>query len=176
MNVPVLETPRLILREVRESDLDRCAAMTSDPDIMRYLSGGKTLTRDETWRNMAMLAGHWQLRGYGYWSVIEKDSGFYVGRVGLWYPEGWPGREVGWTITKDRWRCGYAVEAAEAAVTHAFETLGWEEIISVIHVDNIASQAVAAKLGERRLREIEIMGFPCAIHGMTRAERRARRA
>ena len=80
-------------------------------------------------------------------SVIEKDSGRWLGRIGPWQPEGWPGTEVGWSLVRSAWGQGYAVEAAEAAIDWAFEALGWDEVVHVIAVDNVRSQAVAKRLG-----------------------------
>jgi RimJ/RimL family protein N-acetyltransferase len=80
-------------------------------------------------------------------SVIEKASGLWVGRVGPWVPEGWPGTEVGWAIAKPAYGKGYATEAATAAIDWAFEALGWTDVIHCIDPENIASQRVAERLG-----------------------------
>jgi RimJ/RimL family protein N-acetyltransferase len=82
-------------------------------------------------------------------SVIEKASRRWVGRVGPWCPEGWPGTEVGWGIVRDRWGLGYATEAAAASIDWAFATLSWTDVIHTIDVANVASHAVARKLGSR---------------------------
>jgi len=81
-----IETERLVLRTFRESDTDAYAEMLGDAEVMRFL-GGKTMSRQEAWRNMAMVLGHWQLRGYGFWAVEERASGELVGRVGCWCPK-----------------------------------------------------------------------------------------
>ena len=74
------------------------------------------MTRSEAWRNMAMVLGHWQLRGFGLWAVEEQERGVLAGRVGCWQPEGWPGLEIGWTLRRSFWGMGYATEAARAAL------------------------------------------------------------
>ena len=79
-------------------------------------------------------------------SVIEKSTGRWVGRLGPWQPEGWPGPEIGWAIVRDCWGRGYAPEGAIAATNWAFDTLGWTEIIHSIAPDNLPSQQVARKL------------------------------
>jgi RimJ/RimL family protein N-acetyltransferase len=84
-------------------------------------------------------------------SVIEKSSGRWVGRLGPWMPDGWPGTEVGWSIVRDCWGKGYAPEAAEAATGWAFDHLGWTNVIHCIDPENVASQSVARKLGSRNL-------------------------
>ncbi len=143
-HIPRLETERLILRAPSEADLDADAAFLAS-DASRFVGG--PLRRDETWRSIAMLLGHWAIRGFGFWGVEEKDTGRYVGRVGLWFPDGWPEPEIGWTLMTGATGKGYATEAAMAARTHAYDVLGWDTAISLIDPDNHASKAVAKRLG-----------------------------
>jgi RimJ/RimL family protein N-acetyltransferase len=110
------------------------------------------MDRALAWRNMAGVLGHWQIRGYGFFSVESKESGEWVGKVGPWNPEGWPAPEIGWTIMREHWGKGYATEAARASLDHVFNTLGWESVIHVILTGNVASEAVAKKLGSGLLR------------------------
>lgn len=169
MTPPELQTERLRLRGFCEGDLDVYAAMMGDAPTVQYL-GGKTMTRAEAWRNMALVVGHWTLRGFGFWAVEEKASGALIGRVGLWYPEGWPAKEVGWTILRERWGEGFAPEAARAARDYFFRTQPDDALISVIHVENAKSMAVAQKIGETPWRDEEVMGFPCRLFRITRRE------
>ena len=94
--------------------------------------------------------------------------------MGLWNPEGWPALEVGWTLGKEYWGQGYATEAARAALAYAFVTQNVDRMISVIHIDNVASQKVAARLGETKgeRRDIASGGktFPVDIWSISRAE------
>ncbi len=143
-HIPRLETERLILRAPSEADLESDFAFFAS-DAAQYVGG--PMRRDETWRLVASLLGHWALRGYGYWSVDEKETGTYVGRIGSWFPEGWPEPEVGWTLLNHATGKGYATEAALAARAHAYDVLGWETAISLIDLDNHASKAVARRLG-----------------------------
>jgi RimJ/RimL family protein N-acetyltransferase len=84
-------------------------------------------------------------------SVIERETGLWLGRIGPHRPEGWPGDEVGWALICDAWGKGYAVEAASATMDFAVEVLGWTEIIHCIDDANEPSQRVAQKLGSSRL-------------------------
>lgn len=145
-----LETERLILRPTRSEDFESWAAFAADPEVMRHLGGVQP--RPVAWRAFISMAGAWQIQGYAMFSVIEKSSGRWIGRIGPWVPEGWPGTEVGWSIVRDTWGKGYAPEAASAAIDWAFEHLGWSEVIHTIAADNHPSKAVAAKLGSRFLR------------------------
>jgi RimJ/RimL family protein N-acetyltransferase len=146
---PVLETERLILRGWKPEDFEAYARFMADADVVRYLTG-EPLSRNDAWRNMAMVVGHWVLRGFGMWAVERKADGTFVGRVGMHYPEGWPAIEVGWTLGKDYWGQGFATEAARAAMAYAFLAHNLQRVISVIQIDNAPSQAVATRLGETR--------------------------
>lgn len=147
--VPVLETERLILRGWRAEDFDTLAGFMADPEVMRYLSGSP-MTRGDAWRSLAMMVGHWELRGYGMWAVERKSDHALVGRIGLLYPEGWPALEVGWTLGRPYWGHGYATEAASASMRYAFLTQNIGRLISCIDPSNKASQAVAMRLGETK--------------------------
>jgi len=142
-----LETPRLLLRPTRREDFEPWAAFMADPETARFVGGVQP--RSVAWRGFLTMAGAWAIQGFAMFSVIEKPSGRWVGRIGPWQPEGWPGTEVGWGIVRDRWGRGYATEAAATTMDWAFDVLGWTEIIHTIDVDNVASQAVARKLGAR---------------------------
>lgn len=146
MDIPTLETERLILRAPSEADLEAEAEFFAS-DASRFVGG--PLRRDETWRSIAMLLGHWALRGFGFWGVEEKDTATYVGRVGLWFPEGWPEPEIGWTLMNHATGKGFATEAALAARAYAYDVLGWKTAISLIDPDNHPSKAVAKRLGAK---------------------------
>ncbi len=164
-----LETERLTLRMLRESDIEAYAEMVADPDVMRFIGDGKPLSRPLAWRNLAMMIGHWHLRGYGLWAVEERDSGHLVGRIGVWNPEGWPGFELGWMLRRQFWGRGYATEGADAALAFAFTQLEQPEVISVIHPDNAASIRVARRLGERLEGRVDTMDPPMLLYGVTRS-------
>ena len=167
--VPTLTTERLTLRGWRDDDLAPYAEITADPEVMRFMGG--TLDVVDTWRQMAFMAGHWELRGYGLW-VVERE-GELVGRIGLLNPEGWPGLEVGWLLGRAAWGHGYATEAASAAVEFAWRELDTLELISLIAPDNTASAAVAARLGMRPTDDYDLRGRPVVIHRLSRGARPA---
>lgn len=165
-----LETDRLTLRMLRESDLDAYAEMCADPDVMRHSGDGQPLARPMAWRNLAMMVGHWSLRGHGLWAAEERSSGVLGGRIGFWNPEGWPGFEFGWMLRRAFWGKGYATEGARAALRFAFDHLKQPHVISLIHPENAASIRVAERLGERPRGSVEVMGRPALVYRITREE------
>jgi RimJ/RimL family protein N-acetyltransferase len=163
-----LETPRLLLRKLRQSDWDPFTAMYADPDVMRYIGTGVTLNREDTWRSIAGMLGHWQLRGFGMWAIEVKETGELAGRAGFIDPPGWPGFELGWLLGKPYWGRGYASEAARAALRHGFEVLGRERIISLIRPDNAPSIRVAERLGETLAGETQLLGGKSLVYEILR--------
>jgi len=144
LDIPRLETDRLILRAPCEPDFEAEAAFFQT-QASEFVGGPKK--PHEAWRNLAMMVGHWVFRGYGFWALEAKATGEYLGRVGLWFPEGWLEREVGWTLMNTATGKGYATEAAFAARAYAYDVLGWDTAISQIDPRNAGSKAVATRVG-----------------------------
>ena len=142
-----IDTARLILRPPRLDDLDGWSEMAADEENVRFIGG--VAPRAVCWRQLTMMIGAWHAHGFAMFSVIEKSSGRWIGRLGAWQPEGWPGTEVGWSIMRDCWGRGYAVEGSSAAMDWVVDTLGWTDVIHSIDPQNVASQRVAEKLGSR---------------------------
>lgn len=142
---PTLETARLILRPPGQEDLEGWAELMADPVAARFIGGQQP--RATAWRMMATMAGAWALKGFGMFSVIDKASGRWLGRIGPWVPEDWPGTEVGWGLHPAAQGQGYAAEAAVATIDWAFEHLGWTEVIHCIDPENTPSQKLAQRLG-----------------------------
>jgi RimJ/RimL family protein N-acetyltransferase len=151
----VLESRRLVLKPLAAEDFEAHAAMMADPAVAQFLTvDRKPQAKSAEWRGYATLLGHWALRGFGFFSVFERASGEWVGRVGPWMPEGWPGLECGWAVARPHWGKGYAAEAALAAIRWTFEEHeDLSRIISLIHPANANSQAVARKIGEAKTGE-----------------------
>ena len=173
-----LETPRLLLRPTGPEDFEAWAAFMADAESARFIGGVQP--RPVAWRGFLTMAGAWVIQGFSMFSVVEKNSGRWVGRVGPWYPKGWPGTEVGWGIARDRCGLGYATEAATATIDWVFAELGWTEVIHTIAPENVASQVVARKLGSRHRGRGQLpepyAHLATEIWGQTREEWLARRA
>ena len=174
---PVLETDRLILRPPQLSDLDRWTEMMGDEDASRFIGGPQT--RAVCWRGMMTMVGAWATTGVSMFSVVEKSSDRWMGRIGPWYPDGWPGREVGWALHPDSQGQGYAHEAAVATMDYAFEVLGWDAAIHTINPDNRASIVLAEKLGSTCQGPVRLPApyedYPVLAWGQSRDQWRARR-
>lgn len=171
--MPQLETDRLLLRPFRDTDIDAYAAMCADPEVMRYVGDRGPLCRDDAWRQMAMLVGHWHLRGFGMWAVEERATQTFIGRVGLHFPDGWPDREVAWALARPYWGKGYALEAARAVLAQAFGLLQWPRAVSLIDPANRPSIRLAERLGERFDREVEVRGYRVCLYSIERDTWRA---
>jgi RimJ/RimL family protein N-acetyltransferase len=154
VNVPVLETERLRLRGPRADDLDACAALWADTEVVRHTTG-KPQTREEVWWRILRYIGHWALMGYGFWALEEKASGAFVGEVGfadfkrnLDPPLG-DTPESGWILASAFHGKGYATEAMRAVIAWGDEHFEAARTACLIHPDNAASLRVAEKLGYR---------------------------
>jgi RimJ/RimL family protein N-acetyltransferase len=173
---PTLETARLTLRPIAAEDFDAYVAYMADPST-KYIGG--PLVRTASWRGFATIAGSWVVRGYSMFSVIERSSGQWVGRVGPWMPEGWPGTEVGWGLIPEVTGKGYATEAATACIDWAFDHLGWTDVIHCIDPDNVGSQRVAQRLGSINRGPgklpVPLDAYPVDVWGQTREDWKARK-
>jgi RimJ/RimL family protein N-acetyltransferase len=164
-----LETTRLLLRQPVSSDAAPLMVIHQDPDVIKYvLIGNPAAGITAAWRSIAIMAGHWALRGYGQWTVIEKADQTIVGRVGLWNPEGWPGVELGWVIRRERWGHGLATEAAAAALHWTWNYVETDHVISLIQPGNARSIRVAEKLGQRFERTEMVSGSEMQVYGIHR--------
>ena len=147
-DTPVLETERLTLRAPALQDAATFMAFYQT-ERSQYV-GGPMAPR------MAGLffgseIGHWALNGFGMFIVARKDDDTAIGLVGHWYPHDWPEKEVGWLMLDPAVEGkGYAYEAAQACITHAWTALNWPTIVSYIHPDNARSIALAERLGAVR--------------------------
>jgi RimJ/RimL family protein N-acetyltransferase len=156
-----LETERLLLRRPVEEDAAALAPLF-DVDVVRYLDG-HVPTADDMWRSIATWLGHWELRGYGLHTWVERATGEVVGRGGLWNPPDWPQVEVGWALGTAWWGRGYATEAGAASLDLAWRHLAPDWVCSVIDPGNRTSQAVARRLGGRLYERRTIRRRPADV-------------
>lgn len=161
VDIPVLTTARMILREPREADFEAVAAFAAS-DRARFVGG--PMSRWQAWRGFTSMIGHWLLRGFGFWTVEERDTGAIVGRVGLIAHDGWPETELGWHVYDGFEGQGYGYEAAMATRDHAYRVMGLPPMISLIAPENTRSRRLAERMGARVESETELMGNLCLIY------------
>jgi RimJ/RimL family protein N-acetyltransferase len=166
--VPVLETARLRLRAHRIEDHAARTAILSDPEVTRYL-GGRPLTGEEVWRRLLQFIGLWNLLGYGYWAVEEKDTGLYVGDIGFadFHRDMQPSLvdmlEFGWVLATHAHGKGYASEAVAAATAWGAQYFGALRAVCIISPENLASIRVAEKAGFRLWQETTYHDAPTLV-------------
>lgn len=176
MNGPVLETERLTLRPIAIEDFPRWAEMMGDAEASKFLGGPHPAA--SAWRGFMTMAGAWSLTGVSMFSLVERSTGLWLGRVGPWQPLGWPGTEVGWGLHPDAQGKGYGVEAATATIDYAFDVLGWTDIIHCIDPGNTPSIRLAERIGSRNLGPTRLPApyedLTIDRYGQSREEWRAR--
>lgn len=152
-----IQSERLRLRQWRDSDLHEYARFFSDPEQARFVGG--VCNDYEAWRRMAVVAGHWSLKGFGLWAVETLADAHFVGCVGIQRPQGWPESELGYWIAAAEQHRGYATEAALRARRFAYEELRLATLVSYIDPANRPSIRVAERLGATLEKTIELLDF-----------------
>jgi RimJ/RimL family protein N-acetyltransferase len=153
MDIPVLETERLILRGHTLADFPSFAAMRADPVVMKFIGMGELLSEEESWTNFRSMAGHWQFLNYGVWAIEEKASAVLIGNVGYAdkkRPSSHPASgvpEMGWSLASPAHGRGFASEALRAALVWGREFFGPARVVCVIGDGNDASVRLAERHG-----------------------------
>jgi RimJ/RimL family protein N-acetyltransferase len=147
-----LRTERLLLRSWGDGDFAEFAAMSADPVVMEYLAPLAEPDACEAWA--ARLRQHWRDHGFGRWVVEIPDGERFIGVVGLaivpYEAHFTPAVEIAWRLSRGSWGCGYATEAARAALDYGFDKVGLAEIIAVTVPANLRSRRVMERLGMTR--------------------------
>ena len=141
----MLETERLILRPLNAADTDAVYAMRSDADVMRYIRKPQNYAETVDW--IGLVSSRWTKEKIGFYSVIEKETGKFVGWCGLWKLKETGEIEVGYAIAKNFWGKNYAAEAAEKCLEHGFGELNLPQIVAVAVPENVFSRRVMEKIG-----------------------------
>ena len=174
-----LQTERLLLRPLSLDDLDRFAAFYADPEVMRYLGAGRTLSRAESEQSLQRMLRSFEVDGFGQLGVERAEDSELIGRCGylVWDEEtltptteaeaaGPTELEIGYALGRDFWGQGYATEAATVVRDHALGPMGRSRLIAFIRHENHASARVAEKLGMRHERDVELMELPARLYAL----------
>ncbi len=174
MSIPEIETERLRLRGFRPDDLDALCQVFGDPEVMKYISGGKPRTREATEEGLLRSIEGWRNRGFGLWAVEEKVTDHMVGYCGLIPLDETPEIEVAYGLAKSVWGRGFAVEAARAALEFGFKELKLERIVAVVNPLNVASQRVLEKLWMKYTKNARYYGADLMYYELAAADTRGR--
>jgi [ribosomal protein S5]-alanine N-acetyltransferase len=147
--IPTLTTERLELRAPKGDDYPVYRDFFGDAEASHFYGG--PLNGERAWRVLATDLGHWALRGYGRWSVVEQVTGQMVGGCGLWWPKGYPRSELTWWIIPTARRHGYALEASRAVVAFGYDVLGWDLVETHMNDENTAARKLVEKLGGNKI-------------------------
>ena len=148
-----IETDRLILRELRVTDLEGMFELDSDPEVHKYLGNKPVKTKVESQKILESVFNQYKERGIGRWAAIEKSSGDFIGWSGIrlnteYNMNGFTNYyDVGYRFIKKYWGKGYATESGKAAVDYAFNVLKLSELYATTEIRNQASHHVLLKLG-----------------------------
>lgn len=170
MNKIILETERLILREMNKSDYADICKMLKDEQVMYAYEHAFSDEEAVQWIERQM--SRYKQYGFGWWAVILKDNGKLIGQCGLtMQPCGDSEKlEVGYMFCKEYWKKGYATEAAVACKEYAFDKLKAESVCSIIRENNIPSQNVAIRNGmtvtDRVIKHYYGMDMPHLVYSV----------
>lgn len=147
--VPTIETPRLILRDWRDDDVEAWVAINADPRVTEFFP--KTYTRDVSEASAAAIRAQLKRDGFGWWALELRGGPSFVGSIALqavpFQAPFTPANEIGWRLGFEYWGHGYATEGARAALDFAFEELHWPEVVAFTAASNLRSQRVMERLG-----------------------------
>ena len=143
----ILETERLILREMTQDDYGDLFEILQDKETMYAYEHAFSADEAQEW--LEKQISRYKNDGFGLWAVILKTSGEFVGQCGITRQdiEGDIVPEIGYLLKRKHWHNGYASEAAKACKNYAFDTLGFNKVYSIIRDNNYASQKVAERNG-----------------------------
>lgn len=151
----IIETDRLILRNLTMDDLAELHEILSDPESMKHYPKPFDLDKSKSW--IVWNIENYAKYGFGLWAVILKENHQFIGDCGITMQNinGDLVPEIGYHINKRHINKGYATEAARACMKYAFEVLKFDKVYSYMKYTNIPSQRVAEKNGMKLIAEIE---------------------
>jgi ribosomal-protein-alanine N-acetyltransferase len=156
---PILTTQRLVLDRWQSSDWLEFRPIATDPEVMRYITGGEPWTDRQIQDFVTRQIKTYSERGFCRWKLLSKDDRAMIGFCGVGFWRDAPNPEIGWWLARKYWGQGLATEAARAALRHGFEHAGLDRIISIARPENTASIRIMEKIGLTRECEFESEGL-----------------
>ena len=160
LNNVKIETDRLILRPFTLHDLDDFALICGDPEVMRFIGNGKPIDKEAVKELLTWIISQYEEFGFGLFAVTLKENNRFLGFCGLIRQiiDDEPHIELGYRFDRAFWGRGIATEAAQSVKAYAFTQLNITKLVSIIHVDNMASKKVAQKAGLSHMKQTHFKG------------------
>ncbi|HML24013.1 MAG TPA: GNAT family N-acetyltransferase [Aggregatilinea sp.] len=169
-----IDTARLTLRPFLPDDAEPYyQAVFSDPDVMRYLPGGKPLPMERVLMMHERVRAHWASHGFGLWAVTLREDHTLIGHCGIQRLPDVPDVELAYAIAKPYWGRGLVTEAARASLRFGFERIGLERIMALAVPENTASRRVMEKVGMTYTGMAAYYGTELACYVLSRSEYQA---
>ncbi|MCT3649472.1 GNAT family N-acetyltransferase [Elizabethkingia anophelis] len=159
---PILETERLLLRELNSDDAGDFFNLNENPNVIKY-TGDKAFQNIDEAREFLENYQDYRLNGYGRWAVMSKENNEFVGWCGLKYNSSTDETDVGFRFFEHYWNKGFATESAGACIDYGFKNLNLNTVVGRAMQDNAASVKILEKLGMKYVRDFEFDGHKGVI-------------
>lgn len=157
----LFETPRLRIRTFVESDFEILFELDSDPEVMKYISGGRPMTSDEVRATLQrIIAKYTEWKVYGVWAAEKKDSNEFIGWFSLKPLPGTSEIEIGYRLLKSHWGQGFATEGAKVLLDYGLGVLGLKKVVAITNIENDPSKKVLQKIGLKLIDDRKYQSSP----------------
>jgi len=170
INIPKLRSDRLLLRSLDENDITPLQLIMGKPGMLRYFPNQEPPTIDKVTSLIASQIEHWNAHGYGWWAVDFGPEELFIGWAGLQFLPDTDETEIAYLLESSYWGKGLGTEAATAGVRYGFKELGLDQIVAIVHPENIASQRVAQKAGLVFTNESVYFGMDCFRYALSKPD------
>lgn len=147
----IIETKRLLIRKITRQDFEEFDLICSDPETMRFVGDGKPLSKEQTQRWIDVTLKNYEVKGFGVYAVIYKETGALIGYSGLVFSNQINDYELIYTLSKANWGKGLATEIANHMIDFGFNSLHMKSIYASIDPHNKASENILLKIGFKEI-------------------------
>lgn len=167
MAIPLRKTDRLTLRSFRAADVKPLHRIMGQPDMLRYFPSSSPPDMERVERIIKGQLDHWELYDYGWWAVEENEEGQFIGWAGLQFLPDTDEMEIAYMLDRVYWQRGLATEAANSGLQYGFHQLQAQQIVGIVHPENVASIRVLEKLGMTFIERKPYFGMDCFRYVLT---------